>query len=357
MMFRVITSTKSQVSGAVKMSKRAMSAQTKTVREALADAMDEEMERDSKVFLLGEEVGAYNGAYKVSKGLHAKYGDSRIIDTPITEMGFTGLAIGASYKGLKPIVEFMTWNFAMQAIDHIVNSSAKQFYMSGGMINSPIVFRGPNGPSAGVGAQHSQCFAAWYGSVPGLKVVAPYSAADARGLLKSAIRDPNPVVFLEHELMYGVEMPLTAEEASPDFLIPIGQARVEKQGSDVTVITFSRPVGRALEAAQQLEQEGISVEVINLLSIRPLDRDTILDSIRKTGRVVTVEEGWPQSGIGSEICAMIMETDAFDFLDAPVERITGADVPMPYSQPLEDAAVPQVENIVNAIRKTLARQL
>jgi pyruvate dehydrogenase E1 component beta subunit len=345
------------VSGTKRHALRSFSAQTVTVRTALANVMDEEMERDPNVYLMGEEVGQYDGAYKVSKGLHAKYGDDRIVDTPITEMGFTGLAVGSAYKGLRPIVEFMTWNFAMQAIDHIVNSAAKQFYMSGGDMNVPIVFRGANGASAGVAAQHSQCFAAWYGSVPGLKVVAPYSAADAKGLLRSAIRDPNPVVFLEHELLYGVEFPLTAEEAGPDYLVPIGKARVEREGSDVTVVTFSRPVGRALEAAAALEKEGISVEVINLLSIRPLDRETVLNSVKKTHRCVTVEEGWPQHGIGAEIAGMIMETDAFDYLDAPMERVTGTDVPMPYSQPLENAAVPNVDNIVNACRKACARTL
>jgi len=306
---------------------------------------------------MGEEVGQYQGAYKVSKGLHDKYGDERVIDTPITEMGFAGLGVGAAYSGLRPIIEFMTWNFSMQAIDQIVNSAAKQLYMSGGMCNVPIVFRGGNGASAGVAAQHSQCFAAWYGSVPGLKVVTPYTAAECKGLLKSAIRDDNPVVFLENEIMYSAEFDLTDEEMSPDFLIPLGKAHTEREGADVSIVAFSKLVGHSLEAATILQNEdGINAEVINLRSIRPLDRDAILDSVKKTNRLVAVEEGWPQHGVGAEIAAMVVESDAFDYLDAPVERVCGVDVPMPYAHNLEQAAIPQVQNIVNAVRRACFRQ-
>lgn len=317
--------------------------------------IDEEMARDEKVFVMGEEVAQYQGAYKVTKGLFQKYGEKRVIDTPITEMGFAGLATGAAYQGLRPVCEFMTFNFSLQAIDHIVNSAAKQYYMTGGDMNVPIVFRGPNGAAAGVAAQHSQCFASWYGSVPGLKVVAPYSSADAKGLIKSAIRDPNPVVYLENELLYGVSFPLTDAEQSDDYTIPIGEARVEKEGTDVTVVTFSKLVGTALEVADDLAKEGVSVEVINLLTIRPLDRWTVIDSVKKTNRLVTCEEGWAQCGIGAEIISIIMESEAFDYLDAPAERITGADVPMPYAIPLEQVALPQKDDIINAIKRTLAR--
>eukprot|EP01033_Poteriospumella_lacustris_P015917 gene15918-11390_t len=326
------------------------------VREAINQALDEEMARDHRVFLMGEEVAQYNGAYKVTKGLFAKYGGKRVVDTPITEMGFAGLATGAAYQGLRPVVEFMTFNFSMQAIDHVVNSAAKQFYMTGGDIAVPIVFRGPNGAAAGVAAQHSQCFAAWYSSVPGLKVVAPWSSEDARGLLKSAIRDENPVVILENELLYGTPFPLTDEAQSPEFLIPFGKAKIEREGKDVTVVTFSKMVGTSLEVAKKLEAEGISVEVINLRSLRPLDREAIIASAKKTGRVVSVEEGWAQCGIGAEIAGILMETDAFDFLDAPMERITGADVPMPYAIPLEKAALPQMDDIERAIKRTLNRK-
>lgn len=328
-----------------------------TVRDALNSAMDEELGRDEKVFLMGEEVAKYEGAYKISKGLLDKYGDKRIIDTPITEAGFTGLAVGAAYHGTKPIVEFMTFNFAMQAIDHILNSAAKQLYMSAGDINVPIVFRGPNGAASGVAAQHSQCFAAWYGSVPGLKVVAPYDAEDARGLLKAAVRDPNPVVFLENELLYGSTFPVSLEAQSSDFVIPFGKAKIMKSGKDVTIVTFSRMVGHALEAASELAKEGVDCEVINLRSIRPLDRNTIIESVKKTNRIITIEEGWPQHGIGAEVAALIMETEAFDFLDAPLERVTGSDFPMPYASNLEKIALPQVDNIVAAIQRTMARQL
>jgi len=327
------------------------------VREAINMAIDEEMERDDAVYIMGEEVAQYQGAYKVTKGLYQKYGDRRVIDTPITEMGFTGLAIGSAYKDLKPIVEFMTWNFSMQAIDQVVNSAAKQFYMSAGDCACPIVFRGPNGYSAGTAAQHSQCFAAWYASVPGLKVVSPYSSEDHKGLTKAAIRDPNPVVILEHELLYGVSFPMSDEAQSKDFIIPIGQAKIEREGTDVTVISFSKPVGLALEAAEIMAAKGVSVEVINLLSIRPLDREAILKSVKKTGRVVTVEQGWPQHGVGSEIAAILMETDAFDYLDAPMERVTGADVPMPYAVPLEQAALPQANDVVAAIERTTFRRM
>jgi pyruvate dehydrogenase E1 component beta subunit len=324
------------------------------VREALCSAMEEEMRRDKDVFLMGEEVAQYNGAYKVSKGLWDKFGSERVVDTPITEMGFAGIAVGAALAGLRPICEFMTFNFSMQAIDHVVNSAGKLRYMSGGGQAVPIVFRGPNGPAAGVAAQHSQCFAAWYGSVPGLKVVAPYDSEDARGLLKAAIRDNNPVVVLENELMYGESFLLSPEAQSEDFLIPFGKAKIMRPGKDVTIVTFSRGVGKSLEAAKELEKRGISVEVINLRSIRPLDRDTIIASVRKTSRLVTVEEGWPQHGVGAEIVTMVNE-ECFDALDAPPLRVSGADVPMPYAVNLETAALPQVSNIVNMVAAVCAR--
>uniref|UniRef100_A0AAV1TWS5 Pyruvate dehydrogenase E1 component subunit beta n=1 Tax=Peronospora matthiolae TaxID=2874970 RepID=A0AAV1TWS5_9STRA len=328
-----------------------------TVRDALNTALDEELARDDRVFLLGEEVAEYNGAYKVSKGLWEKYGDKRIIDTPITEQGFTGLAVGAAYHGTKPIVEFMTFNFAMQAIDQIINSAAKQFYMSNGDISVPIVFRGSNGPAAGVAAQHSQCYAAWYGSVPGLKVVCPYDSEDARGLLKAAIRDPNPVVVLENELLYGVTFPVSKEAQDKDFTIEIGKAKIMKPGKDVTLVAFSRMVGEALEAASILAKEGIDAEVINLRSIRPFDRQAIIDSVKKTNRMVSIEEGWGQHGIGAEIAGIVMETEAFDYLDAPLERVTGTDVPMPYADNLEKLCLPQVDDIVAAAKRTVARTL
>jgi len=328
-----------------------------TVRDALNSALDEEMAREERVFLLGEEVAQYDGAYKVSKGLYEKYGARRVIDTPITEMGFTGMAIGAAYKDLRPVVEFMTWNFSMQAIDQIVNSAAKQYYMSAGDIACPIVFRGPNGNASGTSAQHSQCFAAWYSSVPGLKVVAPYNSEDARGLLKAAIRDNNPVVVLEHELMYGTSFPVSSEVQGADFTIPIGEAKIERTGTDVTIISFSKMVGLALEAAEALSASGTSCEVINLRTIRPLDRETIINSVKKTGRVVSIETGWPQCGIGSEIAAIMMETDAFNWLDAPMERITGADVPMPYATDLENAAIPQLEDVIATVNRLTHREL
>jgi len=321
---------------------------TATVREALRDAMAEEMRADGRVYLMGEEVAEYQGAYKVSQGLLDEFGPKRVIDTPITEYGFAGIASGSAMSGLKPIVEFMTFNFAMQAIDHIVNTAGKTLYMAGGELGCPIVFRGPNGAAARVGAQHSQCYASWYAHVPGLKVVAPYSAADAKGLMKSAIRDPNPVVFLENEIMYGQSFDNVP--ASEDYAIPIGRAKIEREGTDVTIVAFSIMVGKSLEAAKKLEEEGISAEVVNLRSIRPLDRYTILESVKKTNRIVTVEEGWAFSGIGSEIAALIGE-HAFDYLDAPVIRVAGADVPMPYAANLEQLALPQIDEIVHAAKK------
>ncbi len=319
---------------------------TITVREALRDAMAEEMRHDDTVFLMGEEVAEYQGAYKISQGLLDEFGAKRVIDTPITEHGFAGLGVGAAFYGLRPIVEFMTFNFAMQAIDQIINSAAKTLYMSGGQMGCPIVFRGPNGAASRVAAQHSQCYAAWYGHIPGLKVVAPYSAADAKGLLKSAIRDPNPVVFLENEILYGQsgEVPLL-----DDFTVPIGKARVVREGSDVTIVGYSITVGRAIEAAAALAEQGIDAEVIDLRSLRPLDTATIMASVQKTNRCVSVEEGWQKFGVGSEIAASIMET-AFDWLDAPVQRVSGADVPMPYAANLEKLALPQVEDIVAAAK-------
>ena len=336
---------------------RSMATIDMTVREAINQAIDEEMERDEAVFVIGEEVAQYQGAYKVTKGLYQKYGDKRVIDTPITEAGFSGLAIGAAYKDLKPIVEFMTMNFSMQAIDQMINSAAKQYYMSAGNIACPIVFRGPNGNAAGTSAQHSQCFAAWFSQCPGLKVVAPYSAEDAKGLMKAAIRDPNPVVVLEHELLYGTSFPMSDEAQSKDFVIPFGKAKVEVEGTDVTIISFSKMVGLAIEAAEVMKTKGVSVEVINLLSIRPLDRNAIINSAKKTGRVLSIETGWPQCGIGSEIAAILMESDAFNYLDAPFERVTGADVPMPYSTALETAALPQLEDVVAAIERTTFRKI
>ncbi len=322
-----------------------------TVREALRDGMAEEMRRDKTVFLMGEEVAEYDGAYKVSQGLLKEFGPDRVVDTPITEMGFAGIGVGAAFGGLTPIIEFMTMNFAMQAIDHVINSAAKTLYMSGGQMGCPIVFRGPNGAPGRVGAQHSQCFASWYAHVPGLKVVAPWSAADAKGLMKAAIRDRNPVVFLEHELLYGQSFEVPTD---PDFIIPIGKAKVERVGADVTIVTFSRMVGLALQAADQLAEAGISAEVINLRSIRPLDTATILTSLKKTNRLVTVEEGWAFAGIGAEIAALVME-QAFDWLDAPVARVSGKDVPMPYAANLEKLALPQIEDVMAAAKAVCYR--
>ncbi|XP_072296085.1 pyruvate dehydrogenase E1 component subunit beta, mitochondrial [Eucyclogobius newberryi] len=324
-----------------------------TVRDALNQAMDEELERDERVFLLGEEVAQYDGAYKVSRGLWKKYGDQRIIDTPISEMGFTGIAVGAAMAGLRPILEFMTFNFSMQAIDQVINSAAKTCYMSAGRQSVPIVFRGPNGSSAGVAAQHSQCFAAWYAHCPGLKVVSPYSSEDARGLLKAAIRDDNPVVFLENELLYGVPFEMSEETQSKDFVVPIGKAKIERQGTHVTLVSHSRCVGHCLDAAAVLAKEGIECEVINMRTIRPMDTDTIEASVMKTNHLVTVEGGWPQFGVGAEICAQIMEGAAFNYLDAPVTRVTGVDIPMPYAKILEDNSMPQIKDIIFSIKKTL----
>ncbi len=324
---------------------------TMTVREALRDAIAEEMRRDESVFLIGEEVGEYQGAYKVSQGLLQEFGAKRVVDTPITEQGFAGLAVGAAFAGLKPIVEFMTFNFAMQAIDQIVNSAAKTRYMSGGQMGCPIVFRGPNGIAARVAAQHSQCYASWYAHCPGLKVVAPYTGADHKGLLKAAIRDPNPVVFLEHELIYGESFPVPLD---PDFLVPIGKARIARAGEHVTITAFSRMVKLALAAAEELAKAGISAEVIDLRTLRPFDVATVVASVKKTNRIVAVEEGWPFAGIGAEIAAIVME-ECFDWLDAPLKRVTGKDVPLPYAANLERLAVPQVEDIVAAARAVTYR--
>jgi len=324
---------------------------SQTVRDALRDAMAEEMRRDPDVLLLGEEVAEYQGAYKVSQGLLQEFGPRRVIDTPITEQGFAGLGIGAAFAGLRPIVEFMTFNFAMQAMDQLINSAAKTRYMSGGQMAAPIVFRGPNGIASRVAAQHSQCYASWYAHVPGLKVVAPYTGADHKGLLKSAIRDPNPVIFLEHELVYG-ESFLVPED--PEFLVPIGKARIARAGDQVTITAFSRMVKLALQAAEELQKAGISAEVIDLRSLRPLDVATIVASVKKTNRLVTVEEGWPFAGIGAEIAASVMES-CFDWLDAPVRRVTGKDVPLPYAANLERLAVPQIEDIVAAAREVAYR--
>ncbi len=326
---------------------------TQTVRVALRDAMAEEMRRDADVFVMGEEVAEYQGAYKVTEGLLAEFGDRRVVDTPITEHGFAGLAVGAAMAGLKPIVEFMTWNFAMQAMDHLINSAAKTNYMSGGQIRCPMVFRGPNGAASRVGAQHSQCYASWYAHIPGLKVIAPYDAADAKGLLKSAIRDPNPIVFLENEITYGWQFDVPEEE---DYLVPIGKAAIRREGSDLTIIAFSIMVKHALDAADALANEGISAEVIDLRTLRPLDTETIIASVKKTGRILSVEEGWPVAGIGSEIAAIVNE-HAFDYLDAPVMRICGKDVPLPYAANLEKLALPKAEDIIEAAKELCYRRI
>ena len=322
-----------------------------TVREALRDAMAEEMRRDDTVFLMGEEVAQYEGAYKISQGLLAEFGPRRVVDTPITEHGFAGIGVGAALAGLHPIVEFMTFNFAMQAIDHIINSAAKTLYMSGGQLGVPIVFRGPNGAAARVAAQHSQCYAAWYSQIPGLIVIAPYDAASAKGLLKAAIRNPNPVVFLENEKLYGRSFDVPVLD---DFVLPIGKAHIIRPGRDATIVSFSIGVGKSLEAAEILAAEGIDVEVIDLRTLRPMDMETVLASVRRTNRCVAVEEGWPQSGIGAEIAASIME-HAFDDLDAPVIRVCGKDVPMPYAANLEKLALPQPEDIVAAVKTVCYR--
>jgi pyruvate dehydrogenase E1 component beta subunit len=321
-----------------------------TVRDALRDAMAEEMRRDDKVFLIGEEVAQYQGAYKVSRELLQEFGEQRVVDTPITEHGFAGLGVGAAMAGLKPIVEFMTFNFAMQAIDHIINSAAKTLYMSGGQIRAPIVFRGPNGAASRVGAQHSQDYSAWYANVPGLKVVAPYDAADAKGLLKSAIRDPNPVVFLEHEMMYGIEFDVPDVE---DYLVPIGKAKVRREGKDVTITAHARMVGFALAAAEKLAEEGIDCEVIDLRTLRPLDHETIVESVKKTSRLVSAEEGWGPMGVGAEVVARVIE-HAFDYLDAPPLRVHQEDVPLPYAANLEALSLPGTDKIVAAVKAVMA---
>ena len=353
-----------------------------TVRDALNSALREEMQRDEDVFVMGEEVAQYQGAYKITKGLLDEFGTKRVIDTPITEAGFTGLATGAAYRKLRPVLEFMTFNFSMQAIDHVINSAAKMHYMSGAQIKVPIVFRGPNGAAAGVAAQHSQCFAAWYAHCPGLKVIAPYSAEDARGLLKAAIRDDNPVVFLENEILYGMSFDVTDAVVDKDFTLPIGECKVrdrraipprnsrrailrrapssyhrqvEREGTDVTIVSYSKGVATSLEAADALAALGVSCEVINIRTLRPLDRKTIIDSVVKTNRLVTVEEGWPACGIGAELGACIYESEAFNYLDAPVERVTGADIPMPYAANLEKDAIPIAQNVVNAVQKVCYR--
>ncbi|WP_168464318.1 pyruvate dehydrogenase complex E1 component subunit beta [Wolbachia endosymbiont of Ctenocephalides felis wCfeT] len=329
---------------------------TLSVREALCMAIREEMLADPDVFIMGEEVAEYDGAYKVTKGLLKEFGENRVIDTPITEHGFAGLAIGAAFAGLKPIVEFMTFNFSMQAIDQIINSAAKTNYMSGGQLGCPIVFRGPNGAAARVAAQHSQCFASWYSHVPGLKVIAPYFASDCRGLLKSAIRDPNPVIFLENEIAYGHEHEISDSELSnKDYLIEIGKAEVIREGKDVTITAFSLKIMDALSAAELLASEGIEAEVIDLKTLRPLDTETVINSVKKTNRLVSVEEGWPFAGIGAELSAVVME-QGFDYLDAPVVRVTGKDVPLPYAANLEKKALPQTEDIAEAVREVCFRR-
>jgi len=324
---------------------------TMTVREALRDAMAEEMRRDPDIFVMGEEVAEYQGAYKVTQGLLQEFGARRVIDTPITEHGFAGLGIGAALAGLKPIVEFMTFNFAMQAMDQLINSAAKTRYMSGGQIDASIVFRGPNGPAARVAAQHSEDFTAWYSHIPGLKVIAPFTAADAKGLLKSAIRDPNPVMFLENEILYGQSFPVPKLD---DYVVPIGRARIARAGSDVTLVAWSMGMTYALKAADALAKDGINAEVVDLRTIRPMDIGTIVESVKKTARLVTVEEGWRQSGVGAEIAARVME-EAFDWLDAPVTRVTGKDVPMPYAANLEKLALPSVEEVVEAAKAVCYR--
>ena len=324
---------------------------TMTVREALRDAMAEEMRRDETVFVIGEEVAEYQGAYKVTQGLLQEFTDRRVIDTPITEHGFAGLGVGTALAGLKPIVEFMTFNFAMQAMDQLINSAAKTLYMSGGQMGCSIVFRGPNGPAARVAAQHSQDYSAWYSHIPGLKVIAPYSAADAKGLLKSAIRDPNPVIFLENEILYGHSFPVPKLD---DFVVPIGKAKIARAGGHVTIVAWSMGMSYALKAADELAKESIEAEVIDLRTLRPMDTDTIVASVKKTGRLVTVEEGWQQSGVGAEIAARVME-HAFDYLDAPVRRVSGKDVPMPYAANLEKLALPSVAEVVEAAKSVCYR--
>jgi pyruvate dehydrogenase E1 component beta subunit len=322
-----------------------------TVRQALNEAMAEEMRRDKDIFLMGEEVAEYQGAYKISQNLLQEFGPQRVIDTPITEHGFAGIAVGAAFAGLRPIVEFMTWNFAMQAIDQIINSAAKQLYMSGGQVTAPIVFRGPNGAAARVGAQHSQDYSAWYSHVPGLYVVAPYSAADAKGLLKAAIRSNNPIVFLENEILYGSTGLVPKVD---DYVLPIGKARVARQGKDVTIVSFSMGMRYATQATEKLVAAGVDVELIDLRTLRPMDTKTVIESVKKTGRLVTVEEGWPQGGIGAELAAVVV-AEAFDYLDAPPTRVTGKDVPMPYAANLEKLALPSVDEVIAAVNAVTYR--
>jgi pyruvate dehydrogenase E1 component beta subunit len=322
-----------------------------TVRDALRDAMAEEMRRDPLVFLMGEEVAQYQGAYKISQGLLDEFGERRVIDTPITEHGFAGIGVGAAFDGLRPIVEFMTWNFAMQAMDQIINSAAKTRYMSGGQMSCPIVFRGPNGAASRVAAQHSQDYSNWYASVPGLTVIAPYFAADAKGLLKAAIRDPNPIIFLENEIVYGRSFEVPKID---DFVLPIGKARVVKQGKDVTIVTYSIAVGLSLEAAEKLQGEGIDCEIIDLRTLRPLDMETVIASVKKTNRLVTVEQGWPVCSVGSEVAAQVVQK-AFDYLDAPPGKVSGKDVPMPYAANLEKLALPTVQDVIEAVKSVCYR--
>jgi pyruvate dehydrogenase E1 component beta subunit len=322
-----------------------------TVRQALNEAMAEEMRRDKDIFLMGEEVAEYQGAYKISQNLLQEFGPQRVVDTPITEHGFAGLAVGAAFAGLRPIVEFMTWNFAMQAIDQIINSAAKQLYMSGGQVTAPIVFRGPNGAAARVGAQHSQDYSAWYSHVPGLYVVAPYSAADAKGLLKAAIRSNNPIVFLENEILYGSTGLVPKVD---DYVLPIGKARIARQGKDVTIVSFSMGMRYATQATEKLVAAGVDVELIDLRTLRPMDTKTVIESVKKTGRLVTVEEGWPQGGIGAELSAVVT-SEAFDYLDAPPTRVTGKDVPMPYAANLEKLALPSVDEVIAAVNAVTYR--
>ncbi|MDX2074227.1 MAG: pyruvate dehydrogenase complex E1 component subunit beta [Alphaproteobacteria bacterium] len=325
---------------------------TITLRVALRDAMAEEMRRDPEVFVMGEEVAEYQGAYKVTEGLLAEFGADRVVDTPITEHGFAGLGVGAAMMGLKPIVEFMTFNFAMQAMDQIINSAAKTNYMSGGQIRCPIVFRGPNGAASRVAAQHSQCYASWYAHIPGLKVIAPYDAASAKALLKAAIRDPNPIIFLENEMLYGEKFEVPEGD---DIVAEIGKAAVVREGNDVTIVAFSIMVGKALLAAEELAKEGIEAEVIDLRTIRPLDTETIVESVKKTNRLVSVEEGWPVAGMGAEMAAIMME-QCFDYLDAPVKRVAGLDVPLPYAANLEKLCLPQASHIIDAAKEVCYRQ-
>jgi pyruvate dehydrogenase E1 component beta subunit len=318
--------------------------------------MADELARDPTVFIMGEEVAQYHGAYKVTRDLLAKFGDRRVIDTPITEHGFTGIAAGAAMAGLKPILEFMTFNFAMQAIDQIINSAIKSLYMSGGQVKCPIVFRGPNGSSAGVGAQHSQDYSAWFAALPGVKVLSPYDAEDARGLLKAAIRDPNPVIFLENEMMYSEAFEVSDETLDKEFVLPIGKAKIQREGTDLTIVTYSKMVGMSVRAAEQLQKEfGISVEVVNLRSLRPVDEESIVKSVMKTHRLLTVDETWPTCGWGAEIMAIVSESEAYHYLDQPMERLTAADCPLPYAKGMEDAALPKEHNIVTAVKRMLRK--